>query len=223
MRHRNKGFKLGRTHAHREATLASLSTALIEHKRIRTTLTKAKALRMYVEPLITRSKQDSTHNRREVFKRLQNKQAVSELFGAISSQIADRPGGYTRVVKLGPRPGDGAEMALIELVDYNVSEAAEPTGRRTRRTRRGGGRRGGKATASQPATSPEVKSSVETTETLISEKDPATGVVDEPVAEDQKKPVVERSDPHAEAREAAEAQREKSEEEEADDDKKSSE
>ena len=159
MRHQRKGFKLGRTKAHRDATLASLSTALIKHKAIRTTLTKAKALRMYVEPLITRSKTDTTHNRRQVFRHLQNKYAVTELFGEIAAQVGDRPGGYTRIVKLGQRAGDGAEMALIELVDYNdVKPEGSSSGRS--RTRRGGGkgsRRRKKTTATAAAveTAPE--------------------------------------------------------------------
>src|SRR5690554_5556582 len=151
MRHQHKGFKLGRTHAHREATLAALSSALIAHKRIRTTTTKAKALRMYVEPLITRSKTDTTHNRREVFRHLQSKEAVKELFGDVATKVGDRAGGYTRIVKLGPRPGDGAEMAIIELVDYNDVQPDGIGSRRTRRTRRGGGRsrRGGAKTQAQ--------------------------------------------------------------------------
>ena len=139
MRHGKKGFKLGRTAAHRKATLAALSTALIEHKQIRTTLTKAKAARQYIEPLITRSRDDTTHNRRMVFRYLQNKYAVTELFDEVAERVGDRPGGYTRIVRLGPRKGDGAEMAIIELVDYNESEPVETTTKR-RRTRRGSGR-----------------------------------------------------------------------------------
>lgn len=142
MRHQHKGYKLGRTHAHREATLAALSSALIEHKSIRTTITKAKALRMYIEPLVTRSKVDSTHNRREVFRHLQNKKAVTELFTEVASKVGDRRGGYTRVIKLGPRPGDAAEMAVIEFVDFNEAALEEATTGRSRRTRRGGSRRG---------------------------------------------------------------------------------
>ena len=144
MRHGRKGYKLSRTHAHRQATLAALSNALIEHKRIRTTLTKAKALRIYVEPLITRSKNDTTHNRRQVFRYLQNKESIKELFGEISERVAERNGGYTRVVRLGQRTGDGAEMAVIELVDYNESEPETTSRRRTRRSRR---RRGKEAAA----------------------------------------------------------------------------
>lgn len=139
MRHQNKGFKLGRTHSHRKATLTALSNALITHKRIKTTLTKARALRMYVEPIINRSKDDSMHNRRQVFRTLQNKEAVKELFGEIRGKVMERPGGYTRIVKLGQRAGDSAELAVIELVDYNVSQAETTTAKTGRkRTRRGG-------------------------------------------------------------------------------------
>ena len=141
MRHGRKGFKLGRTRAHRKATLAALSNALIKHKSIRTTLTKARATRLYVEPLITRSKEDSMHNRRVVFSRLSDKAAVTELFSEIAERVGERPGGYTRIVKLGQRSGDGAEMAVIELVDYNESVTETTTRRRRRRTRRSGRRR----------------------------------------------------------------------------------
>jgi large subunit ribosomal protein L17 len=139
MRHQNKIKKLGRTAAHRKATLAAMSSALIEHKRIETTLPKAKALRSFVEPLITRAKEDTTANRRQVFRRLQNKEAVKELFGDIATSVGDRPGGYTRVIKLGLRQGDSAEMAVIELVDYNDVQPEGGTGRK--RTRRGGSSR----------------------------------------------------------------------------------
>ncbi|MEO1479239.1 MAG: 50S ribosomal protein L17, partial [Bacteroidota bacterium] len=119
MRHGVKIKKMGRTAAHRKATLAAMSSALIEHKRIKTTAAKAKALRMFVEPIINRAKEDTTHNRRQAFRYLRNKHAVKELFGDIASKIGDRPGGYTRIVKLGSRAGDATEMAIIELVDYN--------------------------------------------------------------------------------------------------------
>ncbi len=141
MRHAKKGYKLSRTASHRKATLAALSGALIRHKRITTTLTKAKALRIYVEPLITRARADTTHNRREVFRHLMDKTAVTELFDAISEKVGDRPGGYTRILRLGQRQGDAAEMAVIELVDYNES-VPETRRSRRRRTRRGGRRRG---------------------------------------------------------------------------------
>ncbi len=141
MRHAKKGYKLSRTASHRKATLAALSGALIRHKRITTTLAKAKALRIYVEPLITRARADTTHNRREVFRHLMDKTAVTELFDAISEKVGDRPGGYTRILRLGQRQGDAAEMAVIELVDYNES-VPETRRSRRRRTRRGGRRRG---------------------------------------------------------------------------------
>ena len=157
MRHKRKGFKLGRTQAHRKATLSALANALIKHKRIKTTLTKARALRMYVEPIINRAKVDSTHSRRQVFRYLQDKYAVSELFGEIAEQIGDRPGGYTRIVKLGQRAGDSAQMAIIELVDYNDEKpegSSKGSGRRrTRRGRRrsGGGGKPAEATATAAA------------------------------------------------------------------------
>ncbi len=119
MRHGDKIKNLSRTKAHREALLANLSAQLIQHKRIVTTLAKAKALRVYVEPLITKSKENTTHQRRIVFGYLQDKEAVKELFDNIAGKVGGRPGGYTRIIKLGIRPGDAAEKALIELVDYN--------------------------------------------------------------------------------------------------------
>ena len=153
MRHQNKGFKLGRTQAHRKATLSALANALIKHKRIKTTLTKARALRMYVEPIINRAKTDSSHSRRQVFRYLQDKHAVKELFGDIAEQIGDRPGGYTRIVKLGQRAGDSAPVAIIELVDYNDEKPeGSDKGSGRRRTRRGGSRRrSGKKTGAAAA------------------------------------------------------------------------
>jgi large subunit ribosomal protein L17 len=119
MRHLVKGHKIGRSASHRKATLQALSTTLIKEHRIKTTVAKAKALRPFLEPLITRAKVDSTHNRRIVFSKLNNKKAVSLLFDEIAVKAKNRPGGYTRVIKIGARKGDGAETALIELVDYN--------------------------------------------------------------------------------------------------------
>ena len=121
MRHRNSFNHLGRTSSHRGAMLSNMANSLLLHKRIATTLAKAKALRVYVEPLLTRAKNDSTHNRREVFSLLQSKEVVTELFRDIVLKIADRPGGYTRILKTGNRLGDNAEMCMIELVDYNTS------------------------------------------------------------------------------------------------------
>jgi large subunit ribosomal protein L17 len=139
MRHRKKINHLGRKSQHRQAMLSNMASSLILHKRIFTTVAKAKALRVYVEPLITKSKEDSTHSRRTVFAYLQNKHAVSELFREVSQKIASRPGGYTRILKTGFRPGDAAEMCFIELVDYNTNmlKTTEDSAKRTRRSRRG--------------------------------------------------------------------------------------
>jgi large subunit ribosomal protein L17 len=152
MRHQKKRHKLGRTASHRRATLAAMAAALIEHKRIETTLTKAKALRTFVEPIITRAKEDTTHNRREAFRHLRSKEAVKELFGEVAGRVGDRPGGYTRVIRLGNRVGDSAEMAVIELVDWN-DVAPEGAASSRKKTRRGGRRRSGGAAAAKPAAS----------------------------------------------------------------------
>ncbi len=136
MRHNKKFNHLGRKSAHRKAMLSNMANSLIEHKRIHTTLAKAKALRMFLEPLITRSKEDTMHNRRMVFRKLQNKYAVTELFRNISQKIGDRPGGYLRIIKLGNRLGDNAEMAMIEFVDYNTTYTKEEKTKKTRRRRR---------------------------------------------------------------------------------------
>ncbi|GHU78955.1 hypothetical protein FACS1894145_2090 [Bacteroidia bacterium] len=142
MRHNNKINHLGRTYAHREAMLSNMATSLIKHKRIFTTLAKAKELRKYIEPLITKSKTDTTHSRRIVFKNLSSKHAVKELFQEISQKIGDRPGGYTRIVKTGNRLGDNASTCFIELVDYNELMLKDKTAKAktTRRSRRGGGK-----------------------------------------------------------------------------------
>jgi len=139
MRHRVKLNHLGRTAAHRKSLLSNLACELISHKRITTTLAKAKSLRVYVEPLLTRAKTDNTHNRRIVFSYLQDKEAIKELFGAISEKIASRPGGYTRIIKLGKRMGDNAETALIELVDFNEIYGKTTEKAPAKRTRRAGG------------------------------------------------------------------------------------
>ena len=137
MRHNKKFNHLGRTASHRKAMLANMAVSLIMHKRITTTLAKAKALKMYVEPLITRSKEDTTNSRRVVFSYLQNKFAVTELFKVIAEKVADRPGGYTRIIKLGTRQGDAAETAFIELVDFDENMAKAPkAAKKTRRSRK---------------------------------------------------------------------------------------
>ena len=136
MRHAKKNNHLGRKTAHRKAMLANMACSLIEHKRINTTVAKAKALRVFVEPIITKSKEDTTANRRVVFSRLRSKEAVSELFRDIAPKVADRPGGYLRIIKLGNRLGDNASMAMVELVDYNEIYNAGAK-KSTRRSRRG--------------------------------------------------------------------------------------
>jgi large subunit ribosomal protein L17 len=138
MRHGRTVNHLGRTASHRKAMLANMACSLIEHKRINTTVAKAKALRRYVEPLITKSKDDSTHSRRTVFAYLKSKNAVTELFREVAPKVADRPGGYVRIIRTGFRPGDNAETAMIELVDFNTiygKEVAKAAGKK--RTRRG--------------------------------------------------------------------------------------
>ena len=145
MRHGKKFNHLGRKTAHRKAMLSNMACSLIEHKRINTTEAKAKALRKYIEPLITKSKTDTTHNRRTVFSYLRNKYAVTELFKEISVKVGDRPGGYVRIIKLGNRQGDNAPMAMVELVDYN--EIYNPKGEKAKKTTRRSRRGGKKATA----------------------------------------------------------------------------
>lgn len=136
MRHNKKFNHLGRTASHRGAMLANMAISLIMHKRITTTVAKAKALKKYVEPLITRSKEDTTNNRRVVFSHLQNKFAIKELFGVVAPKVGDRPGGYTRIIKLGTRQGDAAEVAFIELVDFDEAMAKAP--KAAKKTRRAG-------------------------------------------------------------------------------------
>jgi len=175
MRHKKTINHLGRKAQHRNAMLSNMAASLILNKRIFTTLAKAKALRGYVEPLITKSKEDSTHSRRTVFSYLQNKDAVSELFREVSQKIADRPGGYTRILKTGFRKGDAAEMCFIELVDYNPNmlKSADDAAKKTRR-----GRRGKKTSDSETKTA-DVAATVPVVETPVED---AT-VADEPVVE----------------------------------------
>lgn len=154
MRHNKAINHLGRKSAHRKAMLANMASSLILHKRITTTLAKAKALRMYVEPLITKSKEDTTHSRRTVFSYLKQKQAVTELFRVIAPKIADRPGGYTRILKIGFRQGDASEMALIEFVDFNEAAMAAPVKAEKKTTRRS---RSKKAAQDAPAAAEEQK------------------------------------------------------------------
>ena len=151
MRHNKKFNHLSRKKGHREALLANMAISLIEHKRIFTTLAKAKALRVYAEPLITRSKKDDTANRRLVFSYLQNKEAVKELFGVISEKVANRPGGYLRIIKTGHRLGDNAEMAMIELVDFNETALEDAGKKKSARTRRSRSKKAAEAPAAEAA------------------------------------------------------------------------
>ena len=183
MRHNKKFNHLGRTAPHRKAMLANMASSLIAHKRISTTVAKAKALRMYVEPLITKAKEDTTHSRRVVFSYLQDKDAVSELFREVAVKVADRPGGYTRILKTGSRLGDNADMCIIELVDFNEAmlaakeEAAAP---KKRRSRRGGAK---KADAAAPVAEAEVVEEVKTEEAPAPEAK-AEETTEEPKADD---------------------------------------
>ena len=179
MRHNKKFNHLSRKKAHREALLSNLTISLIMHKRIFTTLAKAKALRVYAEPLITRCKTDNMTNRRLVFSYLQNKEAVKELFGVVAEKVADRPGGYTRILKTVHRLGDNAEMAMIELVDFNelmLAEKAEKKGKTTRRSRR-------KKSTTEAA--PKAEAQTETKVEAPAEEKPAEPAAEAPV-EDNK-------------------------------------
>ncbi len=195
MRHGDKINNLGRTASHRRALLANLTISLIEHKRITTTLAKAKALRRYAEPLITKSKDNSTHSRRVVFSYLQNKEALTELFGPIAAKISERPGGYLRVIKLGFRRGDGAETAMIEFVDFN--ETYNPNAGKTKTAKKT--RRGGKKAAVVAGT-PETAVVEEVDETPAVIEEVVTQVEEEVVAA----PVAEETAPEVVAEVAEE-------------------
>ena len=179
MRHGKKFNHLGRQTAHRAAMLSNMACSLIEHKRISTTIAKAKALRVYVEPILTKSKDDTTHNRRTTFSYLKSKEAVTELFRTIAPKIADRPGGYTRIIRTGYRLGDNAEMCLIELVDFNEVYTSGEKKTTTRRSRRGGSTVTKKADAAPAAETAEV---VE--EAVVVEETPKAEVVEEVKAEE---------------------------------------
>ena len=176
MRHGDKINNLSRTASHRKALLSNLACNLIEHKRITTTLAKAKALRRYIEPLITKAKENSTHQRRQVFSKLQDKEAIKELFDVIRLKVESRPGGYTRIIKLGARLGDNAELGMIELVDYNeiygngIGEAKEAT----KRTRRAGAKKKETAVETTPVAEAKVEEAPVVEDAIV---------VDEPVVE----------------------------------------
>lgn len=202
MRHGKKFNHLGRKSQHRKAMLANMASSLIKHKRITTTLAKAKALRKYVEPLITKSKDDSTHQRRVVFSYLQDKYAVTELFNEVAAKIATRPGGYTRILRTGFRQGDHAEMCMIELVDFNETYTREPkeSTEKKRRTRRGGSKAKEAApaideldTATDEATDIETEETEAAAEVAEQTQEAATEPeADEPIAE-----VAEAEEPEA--------------------------
>ncbi len=187
MRHRKSFNHLGRTSSHRKAMLSNMAASLILHKRITTTVAKAKALRSYVEPLITKAKEDTTHSRRVAFSYLQSKEAVTELFREIAKKVSDRPGGYTRILKLGNRLGDNADMAMMELVDFNETLLAEKSSAKGKTSRR---RRGGKKKAAE--TDAASKTSVPVAEDIKAE-------VKEEVIEVPKTEVTEET-PKAEAK-----------------------
>ncbi len=184
MRHRKKINHLGRKSEHRQAMLSNMAASLILHKRIFTTIAKAKALKVYVEPLITKCKEDSTHSRRVVFSYLGNKFAVSELFREISQKVADRPGGYTRILKTGFRQGDGAEMCMIELVDYNPNLTSKASENQGKKTRRAGRRKKGETVVPVAAATPIASTLAEEVKADPgSEIEPAVEVVEEAVLE----------------------------------------
>ncbi len=188
MRHRKSFNHLGRKTGHRKAMLANMASSLIKHKRITTTTAKAKALRVFVEPLITKSKDDTTHSRRVVFSYLQDKDAVSELFREVAGKVAERPGGYTRILKLGNRLGDSAEMAIIELVDFNENllggdDAGKAGGRRRRR----GTKKKSETDHAAPVSSSDGIEEAQVVEESATE----VGTIDQPVAEESEAPVAE--------------------------------
>lgn len=197
MRHGKKFNHLGRTSSHRAALLSNMASSLILHKRIQTTVAKAKELRKYVEPMITKSKTDSTNNRRVVFSYLQNKEAIKELFSIVSEKVANRPGGYTRIIKLGNRLGDNAEMCFIELVDFNetmLAASAEKAGK-TRRSRRGGAAKATETTEAAALVAASVAAEQPSAE-VVEEAPAAEAVVEEATPE-----VAEEAAPEAPATE----------------------
>ena len=208
MRHGKKFNHLGRQTAHRKAMLANMACSLIEHKRINTTVAKAKALKQFVEPLITKCKDDTTHNRRIVFAYLRSKYAVTDLFRDVAAKVGDRPGGYTRIIKVGNRLGDNADMAMIELVDFNELYNGGKKEEKKAKSRRGGSKAKGATTA--PAAAPKAAPVAEAPEAKIEEGPITAAQVEEvPVAAVEEAPVAEIAPevtPEAEAPEAPAAE-----------------
>ncbi len=228
MRHGKRFNHLSRTSAHRKAMLANMASSLIMHKRIKTTLPKAKALRTFIEPIITKSKTDSTHSRRVVFSYLNDKEAVTELFREVSVKVAERPGGYTRIIKIGPRMGDNAEMALIELVDYNENllgakaKEEKKTRRRRSRSKKSAETSTEAAAVEQATESPEeVKDeAVEEPKAEVKEETKAEAREEEPREEPKEEPKAEakeepKEEPKAEVKEEPKAEAKEETKEEA--------
>ena len=188
MRHGKKHNHLGRTTSHRKAMLANMASSLIKHKRISTTLAKAKALRVYVEPLITKSKNDTTHSRRIVFSYLQDKETVTELFRDVAAKVANRPGGYTRIIKLNNRLGDNAEMALIELVDYNEVYGQDAAAAEKKTTRRGRSKAKKADAPAAEAKAPKAETATEEAVVVEEEAAPAVEAVEEAPATEEATP-----------------------------------
>lgn len=201
MRHRKKFNHLGRKTAHRKSMFANMACSLIEHKRINTTTAKAKALRQFIEPIITRSKVDTTDNRRKVFAKLRQKEAVTELFREVAAKIGDRPGGYTRVIKLGNRLGDNADMAMIELVDYNDTYTTEKPQQKTRRSgrRRGSGKSKKKETATVANEAEDKKTEAKAAETPAKPEDTSSEKAKQPQTE-KKTAEKQEAEPKAEGK-----------------------
>lgn len=200
MRHGKKFNHLGRTASHRKAMLANMANSLIEHKRITTTVAKAKALKLFVEPLITKSKSDTTHSRRVVFSYLKSKEAVTELFREVAVKVGDRPGGYTRIIKLGNRAGDNADMAMIELVDFNEIYVSDKPAAKKKSTRRRGG---GSKTAEAKTEAPKAEEATPAVEEAKVEA-PAKEAKVEEVKEEAPKAEAKTEEPTAEKEEKTE-------------------
>ena len=219
MRHGKKVNHLSRKKGHRRSLLSNMACSLIEHKSINTTLAKAKALRVYVEPLLTKSKTDSTHSRRTVFSYLQDKDVVAELFREVAPKIATRNGGYTRIIRTGYRLGDNAEMCMIELVDFNEVYTKEAATKTTRRSRRGGKKSTNAETSIEEAVVTEEPTTEATEETAAeATEEPAAEATEEPAAEATEEPVAEATEePTAEATEEPKAETPSEEESKEDD------
>jgi large subunit ribosomal protein L17 len=218
MRHRKKFNHLSRKSAHRKAMLSNMAISLIEHKRINTTVAKAKALRTFVEPLINRAKTDTTHSRRMVFKRLQNKAAVNELFREISQKVAEREGGYTRILKTGNRLGDNAEMCIIELVDYNENYYTDKAaGTQKKRTRRGRTKKSETETTVKETTVEETVTDEVQEEEIKSEEIQEEAITEEVKEEEKTEEVIEEE---VKAEDTPEEPEEETKEEEAEEENK---